>query len=169
MNQYFGLQYAMISKHLWTIASEPSRSRGVFALLLAIEYIVQGGLHQMTSGSYKPKSVYSQVRRSVHASAPHLGPMSNVRVSCPFSLQTFDTLLVPQHMSQIRMECFPYQAVSFRTSWAHDGWGASLWDCLSFRTPLLHSIAKSKRLEFRLLSAVLRHRRAFALSNCSFS
>ena len=61
MNQYFGLQYAMISKHLWTIASELCKSLGVFAFVLAIEYIVQGGEHQMTSGSSKPKSVYSQV------------------------------------------------------------------------------------------------------------
>ena len=54
----------------------------------------------MKSGAGKLKSVYSQDIMSVHMSGEHLGSMSNVRVSCPADLQTFETLFVPQHMSQ---------------------------------------------------------------------
>ena len=73
----------------------------------------------MTSGSSKLKSVYSQDMISVHMSGEHFGSMSNVSASCPCSLQTFDTLLVPQQMSQIRI-CFIFQVVWFRMKWPHD-------------------------------------------------
>ena len=57
----------------------------------------------MTSGGSRPKSVYSQDMISVHISGIHFGSMSTVSVSCPWSFQTFDTLLVPQQISQIRI------------------------------------------------------------------
>ena len=105
MNQYLGFQCCMISKHLRTILSEPSRSLGVFAFVLAMLYCVHGGEHQMTSGYSRLESAYSQDMISVHISGIHFGSMSDVSASCPCSLQTFDTLFVPQQMSQIRM-CF---------------------------------------------------------------
>ena len=62
---------------------------------------MQGGEHHMKSGVGKLKSVYSQDMRSVHTSGKHLGSMSSVKASCPASLQTLDTLLVPQQISQM--------------------------------------------------------------------
>ena len=55
----------------------------------------------MKSGAGKLKSVYSQDMRSVHTSGKHLGSMSSVKASCLVSLQTLDTLLVPQQISQM--------------------------------------------------------------------
>ena len=55
----------------------------------------------MKSGGSRAKSVYSQDMMSVHMSGEHLGSISSVRVWCPASLQTFDTLFVPQQMSQM--------------------------------------------------------------------
>ena len=79
----------------------------------------------MKSGGSRAKSVYSQDMISVHMSGEHLGSMSNVSVSCPCSLQTFDTLFVPQQMSQIRM-CFLSRGVVFQMKWPHDGLDAGL-------------------------------------------
>ena len=64
----------------------------------------------MKSGGSNPKYVYSQVMISVQMSGSHFGSMSDVNVSCPASRQTFDTLLVPQQMSQIRIS-FLFQVV----------------------------------------------------------
>ena len=60
-----------------------------------------GGEHHMKSGDSKAKSVYSHLMISMHMSGEHLGSISSVRVWCPASLQTFDTLLVPQQISQM--------------------------------------------------------------------
>ena len=62
---------------------------------------MHGGEHHMKSGAGKLKSVYSQDMMSVHTSGKHFGSISSVRVWCPASLQTFDTLLVPQQISQM--------------------------------------------------------------------
>ena len=109
----------MMSRHLWIIAFEPINSLGVFAFVLAIEQCVQRGEHQMKSGGSRLKSVYSQVMISVHTSGEHLGSLSSVKVSCLASLQTADTLLVPQHMSQIRMGYFLYQVGWYCNFHAH--------------------------------------------------
>ena len=74
---------------------------------------MQGGEHHINMGGSRLKAVYSQAMRSVHMSGEHLGSMSSVKVSCPAFLQTLDTLLVPQHMSQMSMERFLYQAGSY--------------------------------------------------------
>ena len=42
--QIKGPKYCMICMVFWTKASEPSRSRGVLAVVRAQEYSVQGGL-----------------------------------------------------------------------------------------------------------------------------
>ena len=78
----------------------------------------------MTSGGSNPKYVYSHDMISVHMSGEHFGSMSNVSASCPASRQTFDTLPVPQQMSQIRI-CFLFQVVWFRMNWPRDGLDAS--------------------------------------------
>ena len=49
MVQAFGLKYSRISRVRRTMASAPSRSRGVFALLLAQLYCVHGGLAWIAS------------------------------------------------------------------------------------------------------------------------
>ena len=68
----------------------------------------------MKSGGSRLKSVYSQDMMSVYMSGEHLGSLSSVKASCSASLQTFDTLLLPQHRSQIRI--FPLLVVSYCSS-----------------------------------------------------
>ena len=85
----------------------------------------------MKSGAGKLKSVYSQDIMSVHMSGEHLGSMSNVRVSCPADLQTFEKLLVAQQMSQMSMERFLYQVGLYCRIRAHSHvceahWSSSL-------------------------------------------
>ena len=72
----------------------------------------------MKSGGSRLKSVYSQDMMSVHMSGEHLGSLSSVKASCPASLQTFDTLLVPQQMSQMSIR-FLVPAGSYCSSRAH--------------------------------------------------
>ena len=74
---------------------------------------MHGGEHHMKSGGSRLKSVYSQDMISVHISGMHFGSMSNVRVSCPAALQTFETDPVPEHRSQRSIERFLYQAGSY--------------------------------------------------------
>ena len=124
MNQYRGLQNAIMSRHLCTRASAPTRSLGVLALVLAMLYCVHGGEHQMTSGCSRLKSVYSQDNKSQQTSAPHLGSLSKDITSCPAARHGRPTLPVPLQMSQMRM-AFLYQAVVSQTSSPHDGWGES--------------------------------------------
>ena len=132
MNQYFGLQYDMMSRHRWTRASAAYKFLGVLALLLAMLYCVHGGEHQMTSGASNPKYVYSHDNRSWHTSAPHLGSLSRDITSCPAASHGCPTLPVPLQMSQRRM-AFLYQAVVSQTSSPHDGWGALLQGCPNSR------------------------------------
>ena len=167
MNQYRGRQWAMMSRHLWTKASAVSRSLGVLALVRAMLYCVHGGEHQMTSGGSRLKSVYSQVNKSWHTSAPHLGSLSKDITSCPAARHGRPTLPVPLHISQIRM-CFLFQVVWFQMNWPRVCSDES-WGCLSSQTQLPHSIDWSKHLVFRPLSVAQRHRRASAKSYCPFS
>ena len=81
---------------------------------------MQGGEHHMKSGVGKLKSVYSQDMRSVHTSGKHLGSMSNVKASCPASLQTFDTLFVPQQMSQMSIRFLVLELQCCSSLWPHD-------------------------------------------------
>ena len=74
----------------------------------------------MKSGGSRAKSVYSQVIRSVQMSGEHLGSMSSVKVWCPASLQTFDTLFVPQQMSQMSMGFLLLELQCCSSLWPHD-------------------------------------------------
>jgi hypothetical protein len=87
-------QASTSSRAFRTKASACSRSRGVFALVRALEYIVQGGLIQQTSGG---GSAISGVifRTSMHMSGSAAGSTSTVTHSQPAALKTLDTEAVP--------------------------------------------------------------------------
>ena len=80
---------------------------------------MHGGEHHRKSGSGRLKLVYSQDMRSVHMSGEHLGSMSNVKVSCPASFQTFDTLFVPQQMSQMSIGFLLLEVQCCNSLWPH--------------------------------------------------
>ena len=56
----------------------------------------------------------------MHMSGEHFGSISRLKLWCPASLQTFDTLWVPLQMSQMSM-CFVFLAVQcYSSPWPHE-------------------------------------------------
>ena len=78
-------------------------------------------------------------------SGEHLDEMSSVRVWCPASLQTFDTLFVPQQMSQMRMcfLCRVVQCCSFPWPHGHSRVCEAHWSSRTRLRPL-HSTRSCK-------------------------
>ena len=63
---------------------------------------------------------YDPMEKKVRLLREHFESKSSVRVWCPASLQTFDTLLVPQQMSQMSIRFILLELQCCSSLWPHD-------------------------------------------------
>ena len=93
----------MSSSVLFTRQSAKSKFRGVFAVVLATEYSVQGGEAQMQSKCPGKNSVWSQSRMFTWMVAGARGSRSNESTSQPWAAKPRPTEPVPLKSSSSRI------------------------------------------------------------------